>query len=107
MPALVIRLLMGQVRWWYSSSRTTSCTRSAWSWKSRTAGDTGWCRGAPVDYYEALTEVAPALSGNGAHLIWQGWTEDSDPAVAAEWNRLAHHSIGRAVEMVATQAEQS
>ena len=61
--------------------------------------------GAPVAHYEALTEVVP--NGDGTLLTWQGWTEDSDPEVATAWNQLARESIGRAVEMVATQAEQS
>ena len=61
--------------------------------------------GAPVDHYEALTEVVS--SGDGTLLTWQGWTEDSNPEVAAAWNQLARESIGRAVEMVATRAEES
>ncbi len=61
--------------------------------------------GAPVDHYEALTEVAP--QGDGTLLTWQGWTEHPDPEVAAAWNHLARESIGRAVEMVATRAEES
>ncbi len=63
--------------------------------------------GAPVAHYEALTEVAPSGNGNGALITWQGWTEDPDPVVAADWNRLAHESISRAVEIVAARAEQS
>ncbi len=62
--------------------------------------------GAPVDHYEALTEVSPSENGDGSLLTWQGWTEDPDPAVAAAWNQLAHESIGRAVEIVASRAEQ-
>ncbi|MDE0603124.1 MAG: hypothetical protein OXI18_01870, partial [bacterium] len=61
--------------------------------------------GAPVDHYEALTEVAPR--SNGALLTWQGWTEDSDSEVAKAWNKLARESIGRAVEIVSTLAEQT
>ena len=61
--------------------------------------------GAPVAHYEALTEAAP--NGDGTLLTWQGWTEDPDPEVAAAWNHLARESIGRAVEMVATRAEES
>ena len=61
--------------------------------------------GAPVAHYEALTEVAPDGRGDSALLTWQGWTEDPDPVVAADWNRLAHESINRAVEIVASRAE--
>ncbi|MCY3577611.1 MAG: SRPBCC family protein [bacterium] len=60
--------------------------------------------GAPVDHYEALTEVAPL--GDGSLLTWQGWTEDADSEVARAWNQLARESIGRAVEIVSTLAKQ-
>lgn len=63
--------------------------------------------GAPVDHYEALTELTSNPSGYGTLLTWQGWTEDADPAVAASWNQLAHQTIAGAVEIVATRAEQS
>ncbi len=63
--------------------------------------------GAPVDHYEALTEVAPCGNGNGALITWQGWTEDADSEVAKAWNKLARESIGRAVEIVASRAQES
>ncbi len=60
--------------------------------------------GAPIECYEALTEVTP--NGHGTLLTWQGWTEDPNPEAAIAWNQLARESIGRAVEMVATRAEE-